>query len=413
MRTNLIIILLLLTISCLSQSNNDKAKVAFLNASDEYDNAKYTECITSLKSAISFLNTTNIRIQYLISKSYFQLKDYQQAKIEIEGYFSFNPPVDDSYREIMDISQQIDKIIQQQQETEKKRQAELASWIVTQSKNTIEAYQQYIHIYPNGSHANEAISNIDEISWNEASKSNTIESYKKYLFDLPSGTNAGKAKKLIKDYEREFDMKNQPDKYFVDACLKMDVNLIKKLVEYGANCSVTIKQLEETRTYINYSPITYIIHSSYPKTDWDSKVMLSILFLLHGADVSEMVERSMRDPNNGWDKYVGEWLVNEITEENQNYIFDILKKYIVMGMNVNQDKGSPLRALVQRHSSSVNCYKMIEYMLSKGANSHLEKPWHTSNSGGISGKYHSPFRIAKKKGKKDLVELFKKYKRNH
>jgi hypothetical protein len=411
MRTAFLIISVFISASCFSQNNRDLAKAAYLNASDYYDNQNYSECVVELKSAISYLDTTNVRIQYLLSKAYFQVHDYNMAKEAVNSFFSFTPPVDDAYREILKISEQIDAFLKQQQAELAAKKAEEDSWSNAKNRDTRQSYQDYLNKYATSNHSQQAKVELDRCAWGDVIRSGSIDAYRKYQNDFPYGKHVSDAKAFVKEYEKQQDMRVNPNKYMINACLEFDAKLMQKLIEYGAMCAVNVKEKIGENSVVYYDPITYMIENSYSMPDWETIVKLTKLCLDKGANVNKMVVANLRDPNRGWDKYIGEWLIQEnINEQNQQYIFRILKLYIEHGMDVNQDDGTPLRTLVRWHSSEINCFEMIKYMLDKGANPKLEKHYYTSNLGGISGKYKSPLSIAKKDEKKDLVKLFKAYK---
>lgn len=92
---------LLISFQIFSQSNDDKARLAYMNADEAFNKGDYKECVSKLNTAIGLLGKTNVKIQYLLIKSYFQLKDYGQAKAEMKKYFDLNPPKDEGYNEIL------------------------------------------------------------------------------------------------------------------------------------------------------------------------------------------------------------------------------------------------------------------------------------------------------------------------
>jgi hypothetical protein len=174
-----------------SQSNNDLAKVAYMNANEAFAKQEYSTCVKELKSAINYLDTTNVRIQYLLSKACFQLKEYTQAKVEIQSFFGFNPPVDDFYREIANISKQIDDQQQAQAAAEAAKKADEADWKSACVLNIRGAYQNYVSRYPNGTYIKLA---KEMVSWLTAKETNTNQAYSDYLNKYPSGTYARQAK---------------------------------------------------------------------------------------------------------------------------------------------------------------------------------------------------------------------------
>jgi hypothetical protein len=57
--------------------------------------------------------------------------------------------------------------------------------------------QQYLSTHPNGRHASEARTQVDEYSWRQAEISNSIGGYERYLENHPNGQFADVAKARI------------------------------------------------------------------------------------------------------------------------------------------------------------------------------------------------------------------------
>ena len=76
----ILVVLLLISNLSFSQSNNDKAKAYFNEAQSAYSEGSYTTSISNLNSVEEFLGKTNPIILNLKIKSYYNLKDYDNAK---------------------------------------------------------------------------------------------------------------------------------------------------------------------------------------------------------------------------------------------------------------------------------------------------------------------------------------------
>lgn len=210
--TIILSVLVVFALSGFSQTNNDLARAAYLNASDAYNSERYNDCVTELKSAISYLDTTNVRIQYLLSKAYFQLPDYPQAQVEIAIFFGFNPEINDAYQEILDISGKIDVIIQKQQAELAAKQAEEAAWKLATKGNTQESYYIYLKYYRNGKYSNEANIKIEDLDWNKALGSDNLENaIVAYMQQYPNGRYTQEAKKSLKSIENNRYFNNYRD----------------------------------------------------------------------------------------------------------------------------------------------------------------------------------------------------------
>lgn len=81
-------------------------------------------------------------------------------------------------------------------------------WNQCIAENTIEALSKYLHQFPNGRFANEAIEKIkkcerDDEAWEKAIQSNRISSYHEYLRGFPDGLYKMEAKSRIENLEKE------------------------------------------------------------------------------------------------------------------------------------------------------------------------------------------------------------------
>jgi tetratricopeptide (TPR) repeat protein len=191
-----------------AQTSADLAEEAYKIAETAYSSQKYDECISNCKSVIDLKGSTDTRIQYLMSKAFFQLQDYTQAKIQIQKYFDLNPPVSDNYLEMTSLRNQVDKYLTEQKEQEElaREQQRLSlldmeAWREADAEGTKEAYESYRKAFPTGIRNKEAKDKLDEIFWKESSIKNTIESYKQYLISYPEGLYASSAKSKIKGFQ--------------------------------------------------------------------------------------------------------------------------------------------------------------------------------------------------------------------
>jgi len=78
------------------------------------------------------------------------------------------------------------------------------TWEVTQKNNTLEAYWNYLELYPAGLFINEAKNRINEIEtrfWEQSVTKNRKEAFQDYLKRFPSGNFSSKAKQRIKQIE--------------------------------------------------------------------------------------------------------------------------------------------------------------------------------------------------------------------
>ena len=119
MKKNVIVLLyILITASCIAQSNSDKARANFISAQEAFNNGDFQLSINNLNNAITLLGSTNVRIQYLLVKSYYGLQDYQKAKEAIQKYFGLKPPEDAGYNEMLGFINKIDKKLEEQKKSD-------------------------------------------------------------------------------------------------------------------------------------------------------------------------------------------------------------------------------------------------------------------------------------------------------
>ena len=188
-------------INTFSQTNDEKAKAAYFAALNAFNSNQFQSSVDNLKNAISILGSTNVKIQDLLVRSYVGLNNFQQAKIEIEKYFNLKPVTDESYNEILLLSQKIEQELNKLQKEKEKKDLELAAWNNACEKNTKDAFNSYLASYPSGTYVSNAKNKIDELEWALACKNNNLQSYKDYLSLYPNGIYKSTAKEKIKSFE--------------------------------------------------------------------------------------------------------------------------------------------------------------------------------------------------------------------
>jgi outer membrane protein assembly factor BamD (BamD/ComL family) len=209
-----ILILLFVSLGLHAQTSQDLAREAYVNAETAYTNQKFDECVSNCKSIIELMGNTDSRIQYLLSKALFQLQDYAQAMVQIQKFFDLNPPMDDVFREIISLKNQIDKYLTEQKkleddrkEQERLRLLEQEAWNAAVDSGTKEDFVNYNKTFPTGIHGEESMSKLDDFSWKEATYRNTLDSYKKYLIDYPDGLYTSIAKGKVKVLQDDLNFK--------------------------------------------------------------------------------------------------------------------------------------------------------------------------------------------------------------
>jgi len=91
---------------------------------------------------------------------------------------------------------------------------EILEFAQAQSKNTIEAYEDFLRHYPNGSFTIEARSGMEKLYFNQAQSKNTIETYDDFLKRYPNGSLTTEAwVRIEKLYFDQAQSKNTIDAY--------------------------------------------------------------------------------------------------------------------------------------------------------------------------------------------------------
>ncbi len=83
-----------------------------------------------------------------------------------------------------------------------------AAWVKALEQDTLEGYRQYLALFANGKHAQEAqdaINAYDNRAWDIAQQRQTIAGYQDYLAAWPEGLHAGKAREIVKQMQAKAD----------------------------------------------------------------------------------------------------------------------------------------------------------------------------------------------------------------
>jgi uncharacterized protein (TIGR02145 family) len=218
------------------------------------------------------------------------------------------------------------------------------------------------------------------------------------------------------DEEGVEEIKKNPDSSFREACLKCDEQLIRALLNYGTSASIRISR-EKGQTESSgpdSCPAIFHLIKNCPDISWPAREELVGLFLNNGADPNGVMQTDTNKSVCLRDKYLGEAILEELTDNNRQSVFSSLKLCIENRMDVNQDQGSLLRHLVLLPGNPDDCYEIIKYLLECGAKSGIEKRCDQNGEDSpematVGESFKSPLFLAKKQGKDDLVRLFKEY----
>ena len=396
-------ILFLFALHAMSQTNSEKARDAYKTAFEAYNKGDYQASINNLGNAITLLGSTKVLIQDLLVKSYVGLKDYRQAKAEAEKYFALNPPQDEGYSEMLLLSGEIDKQIENLAREQRLKEADLAAWNSASAKNTREGYEQYLAGFPEGQYKSGAKTELEKLAWADAIKVNTIEIYKKYVSGFPYGAHRNDANERIAEYDKEMQMKNNPDYYFENAFMRYNWDLVMRLVKYGANVNMNKSNTNSSGEWFIYTALS----QGGSIDDTLKKLEYAKLLFEHNADPNTVMKRyRYSDPDYAVKRYLDPFASFTTIE--------ILKLFIKSGLDVNHSHGALLSHLVSTHKTMdyekrmVNNYNIIEFLLQNKADPYITWRYHGN---GYSIQVKSAYGHAKKEEKTDLVELFKKYKK--
>lgn len=145
----------------------------------------------------------NLQRQFTISP-----KEHSNSWDTLNEFFSglFNQPPQQE-PQLPDTDSAIaepDALEEPQLETDEEKQARLDQqmWVQAKGVNTLESYQQYLNLWPQGQHFMEAQAAIkgfqdDENSWQQTLTINTIQGFQQYLVVKPNGKYRNQAKQQL------------------------------------------------------------------------------------------------------------------------------------------------------------------------------------------------------------------------
>ena len=127
-RTLATIILVLLTFNIQAQTNQDKAKAYFKQATTQFSQNQYVDCIATLDKVEGLLGASNARVSSLKTKAYFNNQQYFKAKKEINQFFKYKS-AESLKNEMLDYIIKIDDAVAKEQKVidAKKEQERLAA----------------------------------------------------------------------------------------------------------------------------------------------------------------------------------------------------------------------------------------------------------------------------------------------
>jgi outer membrane protein assembly factor BamD (BamD/ComL family) len=208
-----------------SQTNDQKAQDAYYAALGASQSGAHAEAVRQLDLAVSLLGRTNIKIQPLLAKSLYAVKDYVRTRSAIDGYLSLNPDKSlAEYAGIMSLAVPTDTALRQddidygraigqsddgpfasylatypygKHRSEVLQRKDDAAFSRAQNRGTWEAWWAYVDAYPSGRRvydARQRITNIDTDAYSAAQRNGTAAAYQNYLSQYGRGQNAPEAR---------------------------------------------------------------------------------------------------------------------------------------------------------------------------------------------------------------------------
>lgn len=109
MRLLLLFTLAISLIQSVNAQNTDqeKARTAFLEAEKQYQSGNYADCLTTLQTVKQLLGRTNARVQYLMVKALVGQQDWAKAQPELDRYLTLNDSSTERIAEMQQMAQTI------------------------------------------------------------------------------------------------------------------------------------------------------------------------------------------------------------------------------------------------------------------------------------------------------------------
>ncbi|MEP1444626.1 MAG: tetratricopeptide repeat protein [Paraglaciecola sp.] len=203
----------------------------------------------------------NLQRQFTISP-----KEHSDSWDTLNEFFSglFNqPPQQEPQLPESDSAKaEPDALEEPQLETDEEKQARLdqQTWVQAKGVNTLESYQQYLNLWPQGQHFMEAQAAIkgfqdDENSWQQTLTLNTIQGFQQYLGGKPNGKYRNQAKQQLTRLRQrqQLLLKQQENKALADDYYHQHQNYPEALYYYeqGANLGDASSQYLLGKMYEN------------------------------------------------------------------------------------------------------------------------------------------------------------------
>jgi len=138
-----ITLLLVFTLNLQAQTNQDKAKAYFKQATTQFSQNQYADCITTLDKVEDLLGASNARVSSLKTKAYFNNKQYFKAKEELNLFFKYKS-AENLKNEMLDYIVKIDTAVEKEQKAREAReeQERLATVAKEKERQRLAAIQE-------------------------------------------------------------------------------------------------------------------------------------------------------------------------------------------------------------------------------------------------------------------------------
>lgn len=343
------------------------------DAESKFDMGQYEQSIVILDHAVNKMDRTLPEIQYLLAKSNMALNRKKQAQKDVYKYLQLQD-LDSTTQQYLDMRE-----------------------LVVQLDNELgplEEERDITGLIGGGF--------TEQETWDYAVRTNSLQAFRNYLKFYPNGLYSETAKLII---DREEKLREAPSKLLIEAVKRGDMREVRKLIEGGevdVNFVTTYKI-----TYDRPSGHAYDLHFETPlymalyKFDYSMAKYL----LENGADPNRFTYRKIYDyKEGGRTKSILESLViatsaTGIHAGQDDKLIEFIELMLDHGLDINFYQGSPLATTVYFHDrKNYNRYKLIRYMLRKGADPKLP--------GWADGQF-SALDIARSRNDKKLIQVLK------
>lgn len=135
-----------------AQSNEDRARGAFLKAEKEFSEGNYNQALKKLEEVNSYLINRKVpRVEALYVRVYYSLKDYDQARKHFKSYFSVAETDNPDYYEILDFESKIEQKAKEAEEQNAYKISQLGNVksIEIQTESDFEEFKENLKYYKN------------------------------------------------------------------------------------------------------------------------------------------------------------------------------------------------------------------------------------------------------------------------